>query len=78
MTVNLSIKNLPYEVAERLRRRAAKAHRSLQAELMAILERAAREENRLTPTEALQQVRRLGLETADEATALIRRDRDGR
>ena len=78
MPVNLSIKNVPDEIAVRLRWRAARAHRSLQGELMAILERAVREEGRLTPAEALRWVRVRGLETGDEAAELIRRDRDRR
>jgi plasmid stability protein len=41
MPVNLSIKNVPDVLAERLRERAARAHRSLQGELKAILEEAA-------------------------------------
>jgi antitoxin FitA len=43
MSVNLSIKEVPDEVAERLRQRAARNHRSLQGELMAIVEQAAAE-----------------------------------
>jgi antitoxin FitA len=42
MTVNLSIKGVPATVAEQLRRRAERNHRSLQGELMAIIEEAAR------------------------------------
>lgn len=38
MAVNLSIKNVPDAVATRLRERAGRNHRSLQGELMAILE----------------------------------------
>lgn len=41
MGVNLSIKDVPDEIAERLRQRAARNHRSLQGELMSIVERAA-------------------------------------
>ena len=37
---NLSIKDVPESWAEALRQRAARNHRSLQGELMAILERA--------------------------------------
>ena len=44
MDVNLSIKAVPQELAERLRRRAERHHRSLQGELMAIIEAAAAEE----------------------------------
>ena len=38
---NLSIKDVPEEVAEALRQRAARNHRSLQGELMAIVKEAA-------------------------------------
>ena len=44
MPVNLSIKEVPDALAERLRKRAARHHRSLQGELMAIIEMAAIEE----------------------------------
>lgn len=44
MPVNFSIKNVPDHVADRLRDRAARHHRSLQGELMAILEAAASSE----------------------------------
>lgn len=40
---NLSIKDVPEQLAEALRQRAARNHRSLQGELMAIVERAATE-----------------------------------
>jgi len=40
-TVNLSIKAVPVDLAARLRARAARNHRSLQRELMAIIEVAA-------------------------------------
>ena len=38
MSVNLSIKNVPDALAEKLRQRAEANHRSLQGELMAIIE----------------------------------------
>jgi plasmid stability protein len=38
---NLSIKDVPEEIAEALRQRAARHHRSLQDELMAIIQQAA-------------------------------------
>jgi len=41
MRVNLSIKGVPADIAERLRQRAERNHRSLQGELMAIIEQAA-------------------------------------
>lgn len=41
MGINLSIKDVPEDLAQRLRERAARNHRSLQGELMAIVEQAA-------------------------------------
>lgn len=40
MAINLSIKNVPDAVADALRKRAEQNHRSLQGELMAIIERS--------------------------------------
>ena len=45
MPVNLSVKNVPEAIAAKLRDRAARNHRSLQGELMAILENATTEAN---------------------------------
>ena len=78
MPMNLSIKNAPDDIVKRLRERAAKHHRSLQGELLAIIEEAVRPPRRLTPQEVLAEVRRLGLETLAEAAAIIRADRDAR
>ncbi len=41
---NLSIKDVPEDLAEFLRQRAARNHRSLQGELMAIIEAAAQKD----------------------------------
>ncbi|MGE0221669.1 MAG: Arc family DNA-binding protein [Acetobacteraceae bacterium] len=78
MPVNLSIKNAPDDVVQRLRERAERHHRSLQGELMAIIEAASQEHQPLRPTEVLAEVRRLGLNTPSESAALIRADRDTR
>lgn len=78
MPVNLSIKNAPDEVVERLRARAARHHRSLQGELLAIVEEAVSPATPLTPDEILAEVRQLGLRTPAEAAAIVRADRDGR
>ncbi len=78
MPVNLSIKNAPDHVVERLRQRAKRHRRSLEGELLAIIETAALEDQHAAATEVLAEVRRLGLQTPREATALIRADRDGR
>ena len=49
MSLNLSIKDVPDAIAERLRQRAARNHRSLQGELMAIVEQAAAEPGTAAP-----------------------------
>jgi len=76
--ISLSIKNVPDDVAARLRARAERNHRSLQGELMAILENATAESGRLTPAEVLAAVRALGLSTPSEAVDIVRRARDSR
>ena len=78
MTVNLSIKNAPDDLVKSLRERAARHHRSLPGELLAIIEEAVRPPARLTPSDVLAEVRRLGLETPADAAAIIRTDRDDR
>ena len=76
--VNLSIKNAPDDIVARLKERAAKHHRSLQGELMAIIEEAVSTPHRLTPIDVLAEVKRLGLRARAEAAAIVRADRDGR
>ena len=76
--VDLSIKRVPDKLAERLRRRAAKHHRSVQGELMAMLEERVANEDRLTLSQAYGLARAAGLSTPSESHAMIRADRDGR
>jgi plasmid stability protein len=78
MPVNLSIKNVPDDIAEALRHRAAKNHRSLQGELITILEEAAGKSSPMSPSEFLTGLRALGLRTPAESRAMVREDRDGR
>ncbi len=78
MSVNLSIKNAPDRVVQRLRDRAERHHRSLQGELLAIIEAAVENDGPATPADILADVRRLGVSTPKEAAALVRADRDGR
>ena len=78
MPASLSIKNVPDEILERLRRRAEINHRSLQGEVMSILENAVRPQLWLTPQEVLERGRALGLSTPSESADIIRADRDSR
>jgi plasmid stability protein len=54
MAVSLSIKNVPDEMAAALRERARINHRSVQGELMAILEAAVTPKPTPTPAAAVQ------------------------
>lgn len=94
MPITLSIRNVPDEVAERLRVQAARNHRSLQGELMALIARAAEgglhdeaqkfvsqnSERKMTVREVADEIRRLGLPrpVENESTQMIRQDRDSR
>ena len=78
MPVNFSIKNVPDDLASRLRNRADRNHRSLQGELMAILELAVTKPEPLTFERVLQVVRDLNLASGPESVEMIRDDREGR
>ena len=74
--MHLSIKNAPDDVVERLRERARKNHRSLQGEVLSILEAAVATPQGLTVKEVLERARQRGLSTPAESAAMIRADRD--
>jgi len=75
--LNLSIKNVPDDLVEKLRKRAKRHHRSLQGELMSIVEEAVGP-NFLSFEEADRRIKALGLKTGDEATSWVRELRDAR
>ena len=75
--VNLSIKNVPEDVVVQLRARAQQNHRSLQGELLSILEQTVTPK-KLSVDEALTRIKALGLRTGDDSTRWIREDRDAR
>jgi antitoxin FitA len=72
-TVTLSIKNVPAAVAKGLKERAARNHRSLQGELLAILEEAG---HRMTLDDIAALAKRLGLSSPSQSARMIREDRD--
>jgi plasmid stability protein len=74
-TVTLSVKHVPRDLAKRLKARAARHHRSLQGELLAILTEAAAV---TTVGELSALVTQLGLRTPAESAAMLRDDRDAR
>ena len=78
MTTTLSIKNAPDDVVSKLRARAERHHRSLQGELMAIIEAAAHEERGADPFAVLERARALNLPQDEGSAAIVRAMRDGR
>lgn len=71
------MKNIPEALVEQLRARARRHHRSLQGEVLALLEEALRPRG-LSVAELHDRVRQMGLTTPDEAAAMIRAERDER
>ena len=75
---NLSIKNVPDDIAEKLRIRAKANNRSLQGELLGIVQDAVTPPAKLSAADLLKLVRASGLRSPREATAAIRAARDAR
>ncbi len=78
MPASLSIKNVPDDVVERLRARAARNRRSLQGELLALIERAADELPTTSAREIYQRITKLNLPAGESSADIIRERRDGR
>ena len=74
MAVSLSIKDVPDAVARALRQRADRNHRSIQGELLHILETTVRPKPFRAQT-LVKRIQALGLKTPADAAAMIRRDR---
>jgi plasmid stability protein len=77
MSVNLSVKDVPEGLAEAIREKARLNHRSLQGEMMAMIE-AHVGGRPFQARKLLDAVRGLGLSTEDDSVAMIREDRDSR
>ena len=71
--MNLSIKNVPEALAEKLRLRAERHHRSLQGELMAIVSEAARDEPAARGPGGVEQGTRVGWMSSEEIVAELKR-----
>ena len=76
MPVDIAIKGLPDALAEALRRRATEHNRSVDEEVVGILEASLTARPKLTAREFLAEGRATGRGTPAEAAAMIREDRD--
>ncbi|MEO8681385.1 MAG: hypothetical protein ABI665_20210 [Vicinamibacterales bacterium] len=71
--MTLSVKDVPVDLADRLKKRAAENHRSLQGELRSILDAA---DHTLSVLEIAALVKHLGIKSPSESAQIIREDRD--
>ena len=78
MAVTLSIKNVPAEIADALRARARLNHRSIQGELMSIVEAAVRGPRPFRAHDLRREIAALGLTTPADSAAFVRETRDER
>ena len=72
---SLTVKNIPEEMLILLRERAKRHHRSLQGELMLILEEAVAPA-KLSFEQTQNRIAELGLSTGDDSTGWVRELRD--
>lgn len=78
MPTTISIKNAPDALVDALKQRARRHHRSLQGELLAILEDVVGSGAPLGPAEVKARVEAIGLRTPRESVRIVRAARDGR
>ncbi len=78
MPLNLSIKSVPEEWVEKLRKRAKENHRSLQGELMTILEENLGSPRTLSSNEVFKELRKIDIKTKADSAKIIRNDRNSR
>ena len=74
---SLSIKNVPDEMLNPLRERAQNHRRSMQGELLTILEDVVRPASLILEI-IVQRVTERGIMTGDESTTMVRAERDAR
>ncbi len=77
MTLSLSIKEVPSDLAEALRARARTNHRSMQGELLHILEEAVRPRP-FRARALLEHLAKQKLSAPSESATLVRETRDSR
>jgi hypothetical protein len=75
---SLSIKDVPEEIVAKLKERAARNHRSLQGELMALITEATQVRQTMTVDEIYERMSKLGRSTHNDSLEILRNMRDTR
>ena len=75
MSADITIENVPDDVAERLRERAKRNNRSLQEELLAIVGQSVNGHGTLTVDEAIQEARKHGAHPYPDSVEILRQMR---
>ena len=77
MAVDISLRDVPEALAERLRHLADAHNRTLEAEVVEILQASVKAKRLLSFTDFAAEARAEGRSTPAEAAAMMREDRDG-
>ena len=76
---SLTLKNIPQEKLKKLKLKAQEHHRSLQGEMMSLIDDALKVSRTvLSPAEAYARAKALGLGGPNKSVRMIREDRDAR
>jgi plasmid stability protein len=76
---SLTLKNIPEQKLAMLKRRAKEHHRSLQGEMMNLIDEALKAPKAtLTMEEVYEKVKALGIKSPGDSTRIIREARDNR
>lgn len=80
MGISISIKNVPKKKVDQLKLRAKRNHRSLQGELLAIIDQATEMApppgGWISPRELFERGKALGINTPSDSVRMVREDRD--
>jgi plasmid stability protein len=76
MTLTLELKDLPNELAERIKSRAALHGRTPEQEALVLLQTALAPREVITPKQLLAEARAAGIKTSLNSVRMVRQDRD--
>lgn len=78
MAATLVLKDLPEELSERIKRRAALYDRTPEQEILALLEKALSPKELITSKQLLAEARAAGIQTPSDSVRMVTEDRNAR